>query len=252
MTESRLRHSERSKPFMNFTKTIREYCLQNKGGIFDISREFEDHFSACNKKTFYKILNRLEEEGVLIRKSQGIYTIVDDPNDRTGSGDRIIDWYTRDGHGVVVGYTYYNKMGISPHKDDKIVIYTNRIHKNTQNVGKHHLVHLDVSNFNKFTSNVILALELIKHKASIIDLDITKWDSVLNSLLMDFSGFFYEDVIMAKDYGYATICTLCDRLANKGHSGSLFMEMYLFHWGDNGVGNERRYIEVTPEVIKIG
>ena len=68
---------------MNFTKTIREYCLQNKGGIFDISREFEDHFSACNKKTFYKILNRLEEEGILIRKSQGIYTIVDDPNDRT-------------------------------------------------------------------------------------------------------------------------------------------------------------------------
>lgn len=72
----------------------------------------------------------------------------------------------------------------------------------------------------------------------------------LNSLLMDFSGFFYEDVIMAKDYGYATICTLCDRLANKGHSGSLFMEMYLFHWGEKGVKDEHRYIEVTPDILK--
>ena len=32
---------------MNYTKTIREYCLQYKGGVFDIHRELVDHFPAC-------------------------------------------------------------------------------------------------------------------------------------------------------------------------------------------------------------
>lgn len=99
---------------MNYTKTIREYCLQNKGGVFDIHRELADHFPVCKSKTFYKILIRLEEEGVLVRKAHGVYLIVADPNDRKGSVDKLVDWYTNNGHGVVVGYDMNNKFKITP------------------------------------------------------------------------------------------------------------------------------------------
>ncbi len=237
---------------MNYTKTIREYCLQNKGGVFDIHRELVDHFPACKPKTFYKILKRLEEEGVLVRKAHGVYLIVADPNDRTGSGDKLVDWYTNNGHGVVVGYDMYNKFKITPYHDGKIVIYTNRIRKGTQTVGKHHFIYLNIKNFDKRTCNVIYLLELIEHRASIIDLDFVQWDSVINSLLADFNAFFYDEVLMAKEYKYATICTLCDQIQYLGRESALFMDMYLFHWGEKGVKDEHRYIEVTPDIFKKG
>ena len=56
---------------MIYTKAVREYCLQNEGIVFDISKEYKNHFSMMPYKTFCKILGRLEEEGILVRESHG-------------------------------------------------------------------------------------------------------------------------------------------------------------------------------------
>ncbi len=44
---------------MNDTKTLREFCLQNKGKIFDAQYELETRFLLVPYKTLLKILNRL-------------------------------------------------------------------------------------------------------------------------------------------------------------------------------------------------
>ena len=64
---------------------------------------------------------------------------------------------------------------------------------------------------------------------------------VINSLLADFNAFLYK---------YATTCTLCDRIQYLGRESALFMDIYLFHWGEKGVKDEHRYIEVTPDIFK--
>ena len=69
-----------------------------------------DHFPACKPKTFYKILKKSEEVGILVRKAHGVHSIVANPNDRTGSGDKLVDWYSNNGHGVVAGCDMYNKI----------------------------------------------------------------------------------------------------------------------------------------------
>lgn len=50
---------------MNYTKLIREYCKNNSGSIFDVSKLKDAEFAEVPYKTLLKILNRLEEEGLL-------------------------------------------------------------------------------------------------------------------------------------------------------------------------------------------
>ena len=49
---------------MNYTKLVREYCKNNSGAIFDVSKLKDTEFSEVPYKTLLKILNRLEEEGL--------------------------------------------------------------------------------------------------------------------------------------------------------------------------------------------
>ena len=74
---------------MNYTRTLKEYCLQNKGSLFNISEEYENHFKMMPKKKYYKILNRLEEEGYLHKESHGVYFIFDDL-EKKKNNNRII------------------------------------------------------------------------------------------------------------------------------------------------------------------
>lgn len=211
---------------MNYTKTIREYCIQNKGTIFNISIELKEHFSMIPPKTFYKILNRLEDEGILIKESHGVYSIPCDPKGTTELHDEVIKYFCRGGHGMIVGYSWYNQVEVTPYNDKKIVIYTNRLDMKTKNIGKHHLEKVDLEKFDKLTMSIIYALELIEKGPTIIDLDIIKWDSVLNAYLEQFSLTFFEEVIKAKEYRYSTICTLANRLTELGRNSEGVIETY--------------------------
>jgi hypothetical protein len=50
---------------MNYTQTLREFCKQNQGHIFDVQYEQNHRFSLVPYKTLLKILNRLEEEKIV-------------------------------------------------------------------------------------------------------------------------------------------------------------------------------------------
>lgn len=50
---------------MNYTKTIREFCLQNKADIFDVSYMKDTYFEMAPHKSLLKILNRLKAKGTI-------------------------------------------------------------------------------------------------------------------------------------------------------------------------------------------
>ena len=108
---------------MNYTKFVREYCKNNSGAFFDVSKLKDAEFSEVPYKTLLKILNRLEEEGLLKPVSKGVYFIGEKPMDE----ELIFDEYVDDGKGMFVGYQLFNDVGISDYVDCKIEIYTNNI-----------------------------------------------------------------------------------------------------------------------------
>ena len=126
---------------MNYSKTIREYCLQNPGMIFDMSYEHKKHFEMVPYRTFCKILNRIEEEGIIRTYSKGIYII----NADNMTEDPVIAFYASKGVGMVVGYYMYNKLGITEHNEKPIVIYTSAMETTTKNIGDDYkLIYLDL------------------------------------------------------------------------------------------------------------
>lgn len=56
---------------MNYTKLIREYCKNNNGAIFDVSKLKDAELAEVPYKTLFKISNRFEEEGLLSTVSKG-------------------------------------------------------------------------------------------------------------------------------------------------------------------------------------
>ena len=78
-----------------------------------------------------KILNRLEEEGLLKPVSKGVYSIGEKPVDE----ELIFDEHIDDGKGMFVGYQLFNDVGISDYVDCKIEIYTNNIRSKQKSVG---------------------------------------------------------------------------------------------------------------------
>lgn len=58
---------------MNYTKFVREYCKNNSGAFFDVSKLKDTEFAEVPYKTLLKILNRLEKEGLLSAVSKGVF-----------------------------------------------------------------------------------------------------------------------------------------------------------------------------------
>lgn len=98
---------------MNYTKLIREYCKNNSEAIFDVSKLKDTEFAEVSYKTLLKILNRLEEEGLLSTVSKGVYFIGEKPVDE----ELIFDEYVDDRRGMFVGYQLFNDVGISNYVD---------------------------------------------------------------------------------------------------------------------------------------
>lgn len=193
---------------MVYTKAIREYCLQNEGIVFDISKEYKDHFSMMPYKTFCKILGRLEEEGVLVRESHGAYLTAKRGHTKK---NQVVDYYTHDGHGLVIGYSFYNEIGITEYKDINKEILTSFIDSKTKKVGRITLIRMNLFSFDKQYKSIIYALELIEKKYKIIDCDIDKLNRFVQIYLQEYNDLFFEDILKERKYHYSTICTL-DRM----------------------------------------
>ena len=197
---------------MNYTKTIREFCLQNKGGIFDASYMKDSYFEMVPYKTLLKILNRLEEEGVVSCISKGVYQI---NAEGQNADDAIIDRYISDGHGMFSGYAMFNNLEITDSQSEPIEIYTNRISTNVKNIGKYKLIKIDIP-YTPQIITMITLLDCIEKGHSVIDANLIKLHDVIETMAQDYSDVIFTLVIGIIPYHYSTMVTLKELLDNIG------------------------------------
>ena len=199
---------------MNYSKTIREYCLQNEGRVLDVSYELKHHFSMVPYKTFLKILNRLEEEKILKKYSKGIYLI---NKNELSTEDPIIAFYANEYTGIVIGYSMYNRYGITKQEEKPIVIYTNAMETTTKNIGDDYkLIYCSIQFYDVSIRSLIEALELIENKSNIVDADLTTLSEILINNLQYYKDFELDTILKGIKYKYSTICSL-ESLLNELH-----------------------------------
>lgn len=186
---------------------IREYCKNNNGAIFDVSKLKNMEFVEVPYKTLLKILNRLEEEGLLAAVSKGVYFIGEKPVDE----ELIFDEYVDDGKGMFVGYQLFNDVGISNYLDCKIEIYTNNIKSKQKSVGQYFLKKVDLE-FDDDIVDLVALLEIIDTGYLMKGCDFMAYKKTVDILLQSYSDSGFEKIIKAIRYKYSTIKQLSELL----------------------------------------
>ena len=192
---------------MNYTKFVREYCKNNSSTFFDVSKLKDTEFAEVPYKTLLKILNRLEEEGLLSTISKGVYFIGEKPVDE----ELIFDEYVDDGKGMFVGYQLFNDVGISDYVDRKIEIYTHNIKSKQKSVGQYFLKRVDLE-FDDDIVDLIALLEIIDVGYSMKGCDFMAYKKTVDMLLKSYSDSSFEKIIKAIRYKYSTIKQLSELL----------------------------------------
>ena len=120
---------------MNNTQTIRNYISERKGEFFEITYERKKYFHMILYKTLMKVLNRLEDEGLLLSVAKGLFFI----NDGTEySNEKLVEYYGLSDRGIATGYVLFNDLGLTNYIDDNVVIIY------YQNLFEQHLVHNNI------------------------------------------------------------------------------------------------------------
>ena len=177
------------------------------GAIFDVSKLKDTEFSEVPYKTLLKILNRLEEEGLLKPVSKGVYFIGEKPVDE----ELIFDEYVDNGKGMFVGYQLFNDVGISDYFDCKIEIYTNNIKSKQKSVGQYFLKKVDLE-FDDDTVDLVALVDIIDTGYSMKGCDFMAYKKTVDMLLKSYSDSSFEKIVKAIHYKYSTIKQLSEFL----------------------------------------
>ena len=208
---------------MNYTKTVRDYCLKNKDSLFDVSYMAEQYFDMIPYKSLLKIMNRLEEEGVVTSVSKGVYYVC---GEKEFDFDKaIFDYYIDNKHGMYVGYKLFNDLGASFYEGYKTIeIYTNRIGAAHKNIGNYSLVKVPLL-FTEDIKNIVTALELIDHVANMKDRNlIVYYETRENYIKKTRSDWAVRQVIKNIHYKYSTLVTYAEKLHELGYSRDFLSE----------------------------
>lgn len=212
---------------MNYTQTLREFYSQNKGHIFDVQYEQNHRFSLIPYKTLLKILNRLEEEGIVSIISKGVYIVNSD--EELDIDKAIKDYYVNYFSGMMIGKALYNYFDIGDQDEDIIEIYTNKIISNNKSIGKYHLIKFDTYFYDEVV-RLVTALELIEKVGLIKDINYIRYNEEKEAGVNSYTDEIFKEIITHRQYKYSTIATLDEllrRLSIENNALLIYKENYI-------------------------
>lgn len=212
---------------MNYTKTLREFCSQNQGCIFDVQYEQNHRFSLVPYKTLLKILNRLEDEQIVSSISKGVYIV--NSNEELDIDKAIKDYYVDYFNGMIIGKALYNYFDIGDQDGDIIEIYTNKIISNNKSIGKYHLIKFDTYFYDEVV-RLITALELIEKVSTIKDINYIRYHEEKESGVKSYTDEIFKEIIIHHQYKYSTIATLDEilhRFSIENNAIGIYKENYI-------------------------
>lgn len=145
-----------------------------EGTVVVANAMYEQGFTRMSHDAFFRSIERLCEDGYILRAGKGMYI-------KTSDGDKnieelLLNYFFGDNNdsGMFIGYRLYNKYMISSYKGDKIELYSTVIRTRTCELGniivKRPEVDLDFEN-----SKVLEALEILQNYHNIENLDKLKF-----------------------------------------------------------------------------
>ncbi|MDO4545604.1 MAG: DUF6088 family protein [Bacillota bacterium] len=158
-----------------------------KGYTTEIKRTFEalpfNHIIVANElyssklneipeKTFYKVVGRLAQNGQIVHLTKGIY--YKPKHTKYGivpiSENEIVEYYTDDSNGMLIGYRMYNSKGITTQIGKNVILLSKNLAEEKKTIGN---VKVEKANINFTDKNIetIEMLEILQNYKGIEDLN---------------------------------------------------------------------------------
>ena len=154
------------------SKIIKEYCLTNIGGVFDVGYLAKTVFKDISNDNVRQVVRRLTKSGLLKQFFKGMYLIGE--SDKSDE-ERIIDHYLFDGEvrtGMLNGEALFYHLGLIDKKPEKVTLRSNKATRWEEWVGNIYVqtTRTVFGSGSLGSYEICVALDLIKNR-HLVDVD---------------------------------------------------------------------------------
>ena len=131
-----------------------------------------EKFHKMSEGAFFKALERLVNQGFLIRVAKGLYIKSTEQLDKVQMEQAVLDYFfgENNDNGMYTGYRLYMKYAITDADDGKIELYSNAVNKDSINIGRIHIRRVSIElSYDK--TKILEALEIFQNYSRIKDLN---------------------------------------------------------------------------------
>lgn len=172
-----------------------------EGYVTAANELYEKHFSRMSEAAFFKALERLANEKIIVRAAKGMYM----KRSSDDSEDVLNYFFGEDNkNGMFTGGRLYQKYGITDEPYEDISLYSNLIKKNTCNIGNIHVKRADIE-LSYENTRVIEALEILQNYDKIKGLNKRRFASFARQFALGYSDEAAVCVLKSMKYKKSTI-----------------------------------------------
>lgn len=177
--------------------------------IFKASALYKRSFNAIPEFSYYKALQRMSKQGALVHLSKGLY--YRPQKSRFGivpiSEQEILDYYTRDNQGLVIGYRLYNQKGLTTQISKKVEVLSTALTEQKKTINNIHIKNCELV-ISESSIPIIETLEILQNFARIEELDKRSFASYMKNFARAYSDSATVSVLKQRNYKKSTIAFL--------------------------------------------
>ncbi len=187
-----------------YTRNIRQWLNNLKEGDLILAKQvYEESFTQMKEATFYQLLARLCQNGVIGKIAKGLYyKFYKNDLEALPSEEQLISFFTnKNRNGMIVGAQMMKSLGILDGEHEMTEILTNAIEIKTRRCIANLVIRfVDVDFKNPKILNTIQALELIEILDDYDSINKNALKSFFEEFATNFDIQIYNKVLAAKNY----------------------------------------------------
>lgn len=193
---------------MKGTTAIKDELVNYKENeLIFASRLYKEKLSdAVEEAAYYKALERMCSAGELARAAKGVYYLP--KKNKYGSvppSDReIVDAFTRNGKGTVVGYSLYNSLGLTTQIPKTVEVLSSVLEEFSKTIRNVSVKKSELF-YDHAAENIIHGLDVFQNFNSIQDIDYKMFIEFAKSFANKYSDEAFEKVIAVEKFKKSTI-----------------------------------------------
>lgn len=169
----------------------------------------EEYLNVISEYSYYKIIERLNKKQKITKVSKGIYTITNvcEYGIVPIFTDDIVNSYICNQGGVVVGYTLYNRLGISTQISKNTLIYSSKIDNNIRKIKDVFIKRVNLI-FSDDVKKMIEFLEILQNFRNIEDINYNQFVNYTEKIVNNYTDKTLELVLRQINYKKSTLSFL--------------------------------------------